>query len=162
MFKKKISLILILALFYQTPLYSKSTSFNDFDSKNLSKYFSGIVAFENKDNSAALDFFSSSKILIKEHDPYLKRYIYSLVLENKISQAINVTKNNKDNNNSKFFDAQLLLILDSLKKNNLDNAYTLFKNINNIDFNDRFNLAILESLKQYTYVFKEKKILKHR
>ena len=26
--------------------------------------------------------------------------------------------------------------------------------------NDRFNLAILESLKQYIYVFKEKKILK--
>ena len=80
---------------YQNTLYSKSTSFNDFDSKNLSKYFSGIVAFENKNNSVALDFFNSSKILINKHDPYLKRYIYSLVLENKVSQAINVIKNNR-------------------------------------------------------------------
>ena len=74
---------------YQNPLYSQSTSFNDFDSRNLSNYFSGIVAFENKNNSKALDFFNSSKILINQHDPYLKKYIYSLVLENKVSQAIN-------------------------------------------------------------------------
>ena len=84
MFFKKIKLTLIILLFYQTPLYSKSTSFKDFDSKNLSKYFSGIVAFENKDNSEALDFFNSSKILLNRHDPFLKRYVSSLVLEKKI------------------------------------------------------------------------------
>ena len=84
MFLKKIIFFLIAYLLYQTPLYSKSTSLKNFDSKNLSKYFSGILAFENKDNSTALDFFNSSKILLNEHDPYLKRYIYSLVLENKV------------------------------------------------------------------------------
>ena len=73
---KKIKFILILLLFYQTPLYSKSNSFEDFDSRNLSKYFSGIVAFGNKNNSVALDFFNSTKILINSHDPYLKRYVY--------------------------------------------------------------------------------------
>ena len=96
---KKIKLILVIFLLYQTPLYSKSNSFDNLNSKNLSKYFSGIVAFENKDNSTALGFFNSSKILINRHDPYLQKYIYSLVLENKISQAINVIKNNKDKNN---------------------------------------------------------------
>ena len=65
---------------------------NNFNSKDLSKYFSGIVAFENKNNSDALNFFNSSKILINKHDPYLKRYVYSLVLENKVSQAINIIK----------------------------------------------------------------------
>ena len=68
-------------------MYSKSNSFDEFNSKNLSKYFSGIVAFENKNNSKALDFFNSSKILINKHDPYLKRYVYSLVLENKVSTS---------------------------------------------------------------------------
>ena len=116
MFLKKIKLVLILFLFYQTPLYSKSNSFEDFNSKSFSKYFSGIVAFENKDNSKALDFFNSSKILINNHDPYLKRYIYSLVLENKVSQAINIVKNNKGKSNSNFFEAYTLLIIDSLKK----------------------------------------------
>ena len=119
MFCKKIKFILIILLFYQNPVYSQSTSFNNFNSKNLSKYFSGIVAFENKDNSKALDFFSSSKILLKDHDLYLKRYINSLVLENKISQAINIIKNNKNKESSKFFEAYLLLILENLKKKNL-------------------------------------------
>ena len=82
MFVKKIKLILIVFLLYQNPLYSQSTSFNDYNFKNLSKYFSGIVAFENKNNSIALQFFNSSKVLLNKHDPYLKRYIYSLVLEN--------------------------------------------------------------------------------
>ena len=158
MFLKNIKLSLILLLFYQTPLYSKSTSFNDFDSKNLSKYFSGIIAYENKDNSKALDFFNSSKSLLNMHDPYLKRYMHSLVLDNKIPQAINLIKKNKKNNNSNFFDAYLLLILDSIKKNDLDKAYIYSVNAANFVGQDRINLTILESLKEYIYVFKEKKI----
>ena len=156
---KKIKFVLILLLFYQTPLYSKSNSFEDFDSKNLSKYFSGIVAFENKDNSAALDFFNSTKILIDTHDPYLKRYVFSLVLENKVSQAINIIKQNKDKNNTSFFDAYLLLLIDSLKKDNLDQAYNYLLKANEFAQQDRFDLAILESLRQYIYVFKEKNFL---
>ena len=74
------------------------------------------MAYENKDNSSALNFFNSSKILLDQHDPFLKRYIYSLVLENKISQAINIIKSNKNKNNTYYFDAHLLLIIDYLKK----------------------------------------------
>ncbi len=162
MFLKKIKFILIIFLLYQTPLYSKSTSFNDFDSKNLSKYFSGIVAFENKENSLALDYFNSSKVLLDKHDPYLKRYVSSLVLENKVSQAINVIKNNKNKKNINFFDAHLLLILDSLKKDDFEKANSQIKKLNNIASADRFNSAILESLKQYIYVFKEKSILDNK
>ena len=113
---KKIRIILIITIFYQTPLFSKSASFNNFDSQNLSKYFSGIVAFENKDNTEALKFFNSSRILIETHDPYLKRYLYSLVLENKVNKAINLVKNNKNRDNTNFVDAHLLLIVAELKK----------------------------------------------
>ena len=159
MFLKKIKFILILVLFYQTPLFSKSNSFEKIDSKNLSKYFSGIVAFGNKKNSEALKFFDSSKILINKHDPYLKRYVTSLVLENKVSQAINIVRQNKDKDNTQFFDVYLLLILDSLKKNDLDSAFKYTLDAFNFSEQDRFNLAILESLKQYVYLFKEKKFL---
>ena len=162
MFIKKIKFVLIIFLFYQTALHSKSTSFDNLDSKNISKYFSGIVAFENKSNSKALDFFSSSKILINKHDPYLKRYIYSLVLENKIIQAINEIKRNKGKNNSNFFDAYLLLIVDSLKKNDLNNAHNLLLEMNIFTKDDRLSLAILESLSQYIYTFKEKKLPKQK
>ena len=162
MFFNKIKFILILLLLYQTPLYSKSTSFADFKSKNLSKYFSGLVAFGNKDNTLALNFFNSSKILLNRHEPYLKKYIFSLVLENKVTKAINIIKNNKDQKNSNFFDAYLLLVLDSLKKNDLEKAFKYLNKTKYLTQSDRFNSAILESLKQYIYVFKEKKILNNK
>ena len=156
---KNIKFILIILLFYQNTLFTKSNSFEKIDSKNLSKYFSGIVAFGNKKNSEALDFFNSSKILINAHDPFLKRYVSSLVLENKVLQAIQIIKQNYENENIDFFDSYLLLIIDSLKKNELDIAYEYISIANNFADEDRFNLAILESLKQYVYLFKEKKFL---
>ena len=67
MLQKKIKFFFIIFLLYQTQLYSKSNSFNDLDTKNLSKYFSGIVAFGNNNNSEALNFFNSSKTLIYTH-----------------------------------------------------------------------------------------------
>ena len=156
---KNIKFILIILLFYQNTLFTKSNSFEKIDSKNLSKYFSGIVAFGNKKNSEALDFFNSSKILINAHDPFLKRYVSSLVLENKVLQAIQIIKQNYENENIDFFDSYLLFIIDSLKKNELDIAYEYISIANNFAEQDRFNLAILESLKQYVYLFKEKKFL---
>ena len=159
MFLNKIKFIFIILILYQTPLYSKSTSLNNFDPNNLSKYFSGIVAFENKDNSTALEFFNSSKILLNKHDTYLRRYIYSLVLENKTSQAINVVKNNKGKKNTNFFEAYLLLILDSLKKNDFDEAYIYLKKLTNLSQSNRLKSAISESLNQYIYTFRENKLL---
>ena len=159
---KKLKFTLLLVLLYQTPLYSKSTSFDNFNAKNLSNYFSGIVAFEDKNNSKALKFFNSSKILINKHDPYLKRYIYSLVLENKVPQAINIIKSTKKKSNTDFFESHLLLILDSLKKNDFKKAEKLIKEFDNLNRLDRFNGAVLESLKQYIYVFNENKILENK
>lgn len=159
MLLKKIKFIFILLLFYQSTSYSKSNSFDEIKSKNISKYFSGIVAFSNKDNNEALDFFNSSKILLDKHDTFFNKYIQSLVLENKVSQAINILKKNKDNKNLKFFDIKILLILDSLKKNDFDKAYDDLVKLENLTTQNKFNSAILETLKQYVYVFKESKIL---
>ena len=103
MFKKKIIIILIFYYFYQSPLLSKSTSFDDFNSKNLSKYFSGIVAFENKNNSQALDFFNSSKILLINMNHYLEKLVMSLVLEDKVTQAINFIKTNNKKKKFRIF-----------------------------------------------------------
>ena len=88
MFNKLIKLLVILGTFYQTSTYSKSASFNEFNSRDLTNYFSGIVAFENQNNFDALKFFNASKVLLNKHDSYLKRYVYSLVLEDKVAQAI--------------------------------------------------------------------------
>tara|TARA_B100000989_G_scaffold56617_1_gene38288 strand:+ start:1761 stop:3437 length:1677 start_codon:yes stop_codon:yes gene_type:complete len=162
MFFKKLKFILILLLFYQTPLHSKSVTFEDFDTKSLTKYFSGIVAFNNRENFKALKFFNSSKILTVDHDPYLKRYVYSLVLENKVSQAINIIKQNENKSNTNFFNAYLLLFIDSLKKNNFNLAFNFLLEAEKFIEKDRLNQAILETLKQYAYVFKEKNFLNEK
>ncbi len=158
MILKNFKIILILVLFYQSPSNSKSPTFGDFESKIFSRYFSGIVALENKNNSRALNFFNSSKKLVYQHDPYLKKYVYSLVLEDKVFQAINVIKNNHGQINSQFFDAFLLLIVDSLKKDDLQQAFYYISKAMNASNQNKFDIAVLESLKQYVYTFKENKI----
>ncbi len=158
MLQKKITIIFITILLYQSPLLSKSTSFNEFNSNNLSKYFSGIVAFENNNNSQALDFFNSSKILINRHEPYLQKFVMSLVLEDKVAQAVNFIKTNSNKKNSEFFEAYILLVLDSLKKNNINKSIEILNKIPEKLQKDRFDFIIVDSLIQYTNVFKNKKI----
>ena len=162
MISKIFKIILLLVLFYQTPVYSKSTSFNDFNSRDLSNYFSGIIAYENRDNSEALKYFNLSKVLLNSHDNYLKRYVNSLVLENKVAQAINVIKNNSKKSNSDFFDAYVLLIIDSLKKNDFDKADIYLDQSLRFQEENRINLVIFETLKQYIYTFKNKKLLPNK
>tara|TARA_B100001057_G_scaffold500775_1_gene617736 strand:+ start:1561 stop:3240 length:1680 start_codon:yes stop_codon:yes gene_type:complete len=154
----KFLFLIIIVLLYQSPILSKSNSFDEFNSKELSKYFSGIVAFENKDNSKALDFFNSSKILINHHEPYLERIVISLVLENKISQAINLIKLNRKKKNSNFFEAYILLALDSLKNKNINKGIEILSNIPEKFQNDRLDFIIVQSLINYSNVFKNKKV----
>ena len=162
MLNKLIKLFIILSIFYQTPGYSKSASFNEFNSRDLTNYFSGIVAFENQNNFDALKFFNASKVLLNKHDSYLKRYVYSLVLEDKVAQAINIIENNSNKSNLEFFDAYILLITNSLKKNNFEKAEKFLNQSLKFQNQNRFNLVIFESLRQYIYTFKNKKILSNK
>ena len=162
MFLKFLKLVLLIFISYQTPLYSKSATFNDFNSKDLSNYFSGIIAFENGDNSEALKYFNFSKKLINNHDGYLKRYVNSLVLDNKVPQAINVLNNNANKSNSDFYDAYIILIVDSLKKNNFKKADEYLTQSLKFQDRDRIKLVIFETLKQYIYTFKNNRILDNK
>ena len=159
MLTKLLKFFLIL-LFCHSPSYSKNKNLNEFNSRHLSNYFSGIVAYENKKNSEALKFFRLSKFLIKKNNLYLERYVHSLVQEGKVQEAINDIKINLTESNSNFFEAHLILALDSLKKKNykkskfhLQRSYAFIKN-------DRISLIIAETLKQYLHVFEQKKIPK--
>ena len=145
-------------MFCQTSLYSKSKTLNDFNSHNLSNYFSGIVAYENGENFKALKFFRSSKHLIKKHNSYLENYLYTLVLEGKVQQAAIEIKQNLTKDNSNFFEAHLVLALGSLKRKNYKKSRKHLKRSYEFINNDRLSLIIAETLKQYLYVFEENKI----
>ena len=157
MLTKFFKFILIIVL-YQGPLYSKNKTLNDFNTHYLSNYFSGIVAYENKNSSEALKFFQSSKPLIKRHNSYLKKYVFSLVLENKVQLATSVVKQNLKKNNTNFFEAHLILALESLKRKNYKKSKEYLKESYKFINNDRFALIIAETLKKYLYVFEENKI----
>jgi hypothetical protein len=150
----------LILLFYQSPLYSKSKTLNNFNSHHLSNYFSGIVAYDNNNNSQALKFFKSSKHLIKQHNSYLEKYINILVLEGRVRQATNEIKQNLSEENSSFFEAHLVLALDSLKKKDYKKSKKHLQRSYEFIDNDRFSLIIAETLKQYLYVFEENKISK--
>jgi tetratricopeptide (TPR) repeat protein len=154
--------LFLILLLYQNPLYSKNSSLKNFNARYLSNYFSGIVAYENLDNIEALKFFNSSKILIKQHDAYLERYVFSLVLDGKVKKAINQIKQSSTKNNSDFFQANLLLAIDSLKKKNFKKSKAYIDKSYEFINNDRLSLIIAETFKQYLSVFEKKKIIKQK
>ena len=147
-------------MFCQSPLYSKSKTLNDFNSRHLSNYFSGVVAHNNNDDSQALKFFKSSRYLIKKHNSYLENYIYALVLEGKVQQAAIEIKQNLTEDNSNFFEAHLILALDSLKRKNYKKSKEHLQRSYKFIDNDRLSLIIVETLKNYLQVFEENKISK--
>ena len=147
-------------MFYQSPLYSKSKTLNDFNSRHLSNYFSGMVAYENSENSKALKFFKSSKYLIKKHNSYLENYLYTLVLEGKVQQAASEIKQNLTKDNSNFFEAHLVLALESLKKKNYKKSKEHLQRSYKFINNNKLSLIIADTLKKYLYVFEDNKISK--
>jgi tetratricopeptide (TPR) repeat protein len=152
--------LFLILLFYQAPLYSKNKTLNDFNSQDLSNYFSGIVAYDNNHNDQALYFFKSSKHLIKQHNSYLESYTNTLVLEGRVQQAVSEIKQNLTENNSNFFEAYLVLALDSLKRKNYKESEIYLERSYEFINNDKLSLIIADTLKQYLDVFDENKISK--
>ena len=157
MFIKYLKLILIITFFYQIPLYSKSKDLKDFNSKYLSNYFSGIIAYENKNNLEALEFFKSSRSLLNKHDPYLEKYTYSLVLESKVKQAINEIKQNSDKSNSRFFEARLMLAIDSLKRKDFKKVNFILINLMSLLTMIKLHCLFISLLKNIYILFKKVK-----
>ena len=155
-------LIFLLILFYPSSLYSKNTDNNDFNSKNLFNYFSALISYDNQKNTEALKFFNSSKYLINRHEPYLKKYITSLVIEGKVNRAIQELKYFIDKKNADFFEAYLLLALDSIVKKDFKKSTKYLSKLSNFKDNSVMELIIYQSLKDYIFLFKNKEISPHK
>jgi hypothetical protein len=149
----------ILLLIYQSSVYSKNKNINEFNSENFSSYFSALVSYDNQKNADALKFFNLSDSLINRHDPYLKKYVFSLVLEGKINQSIKQLKKSSGKKSSDFFEAYLILTLDSVKKKNFKKGNRYLNELSRFKENSTFELIIYESLKNYIYLFENKQTL---
>ncbi len=154
---KKILFILVIFL-YHSNLYS-SLNVNKFNQKYLSNYFSGLVSYNNNENNKALKFFNSSKKLLSTHESIFIKYIYSLVENDQITKAINETEKAKLNTNFNFFEANILSYVDNIEKKDFIAAKSNISDIESLQKNDNFEAVISESLKSYTDIFLNKKIV---
>ena len=144
---------IIVTLLYQSTAYSKATDNNEFNHKYLSSYLSALLSYDNQNNDLALKYFNSSKDLLNEHDQFLKKYVFSLVADGQISKAIKYIQYSKNKNNSSFFEANLLLVLDSLNKKNFVKTSKLLTNLKAFQQNDTYEIIIYETLKSYNKLF---------
>ena len=144
---------IIVTLLYQSTAYSKATDNNEFNHKYLSSYLSALLSYDNQNNDLALKYFNSSKDLLNEHDQFLKKYVFSLVADGQISKAIKYIQYSKNKNNSNFFEAKLLLVLDSLNKKNFVKTSKLLTNLKAFQQNDTYEFIIYETLKSYNKLF---------
>ena len=152
----KIFIFLIL-LIYQNSSYSKDTEKNEFNQKYLSNYFLALITSGNDKNEEALKYFNSSKFLIQKHDNFLKKYTFSLVLNGKVNKAINQIKTSKNSKSSNFFEANLLYVLDSFKRNDFKQTSKRLKKLKIFQDNGTYEFIIYKTLESYNSLFLNKK-----
>ena len=148
-------LIILFFLLYQNGAYSKATDKNDFNQKYLSNYFSALVSSNNQKNDDAIIFFNSSKFLINKHDNFLKEYVFSLILDGQAKKAINQIKRS---DNLNFFEANLMLTLDSLTKKKYKQAEKRLNKLLTFLENGTYEFVIIKTLESYNYLFLNEKV----
>ena len=159
MIAKNLKIILtIFFIFFPLGAKSKNIYSKDFSSKELSNYFSGIISHNNQKNEQALKYLKSSKQLLNKHDEYFRRLIFSLVLNQNVDRAIQEIKFLKNKKQSEFFEAQLILLIDSINKKNFDKTKIYLNSIAKYTEEGTFEKVIYETLRDYAYTFKEKKM----
>ncbi len=159
MIAKNLKIILIIFfIFFPLGAKSKNIYSKDFNSKELSNYFSGIISHNNQKNEQALKYLKSSKQLLNKHDEYFRRLIFSLVLNQNVDRAIQEIKFLKNKKKSEFFEAQLILLIDSINKKNFDKTKIYLNSIAKYTEDGTFEKVIYETLRDYAYTFKEKKM----
>ncbi len=153
---KKFKLILFAVFFiYQNSVFSKTNDNKDFNPRYLSNYLSAIIPQNNDDS---IKYFNLSKNLIDEHEGYLKKYTFNLVINNKVQESINLIKKNKNKSNSNFFEARLLLLTENIKNRNFDKNIKLLNEIKNYRDYSNYHYIIFEVLNSYNDLFLNKKI----
>ncbi len=152
--------IIIIFLLYQSPSYSKVTDNKEFNQRYLSNYFSALVSYDNQNNKKALKFFNLSKPVLRKHNNYLEEYVFSLIAGGEYSKAVKQVNYWQNHENSNFFEARLILILDNLRKKNFVDASKFINDLKFFKEMGTYELVIYETLKSYIYLFKNKKINK--
>ena len=156
---KILKLILFIIFFlYQTSTYSKTIDNIDFNPKYVSSYLSAIISDNNYNNDDSLKYFNSSKKLINKHEKFLEKYVINQVSNGEVQKTINILKKNRNKDNSNFFEANLLLLVDNFKKKKFENNIELLNEFERYQGNGNYEYIIYEVLKNFNDLFLSKKI----
>ena len=155
---KILKFILFIVFFiYQTFAFSKTEDNVDFNSKYVSNYLSAIISENNYNSDDSVKYLNSSKFLINVHEGYLKKYVTNLVVNGEVQKSISVIKQNRNKDNSNFFEADLLLLIDNFKKKKFKKNIELFNEFEKYSDYGNYEYIIYEVLKGYNDLFLLKK-----
>ena len=104
--------------------------------ENISNYFLGIISANNNFNNEALRYLKKVESLKNRHSKFNVEFVRMLVLLEKFDEAFIFSKSIWDENEL-FFEADLLLGLDSFKKKDYKNSEKYFERLNKIS---RYNV----------------------
>ena len=150
-------IFIIISFFFANQANSKNIDYN-FNKSELSNYLSAIISFNNHENEQSLNYFNSSKRLLRNHENYLKQYVFSLVVNQKVKRAIQEIKVLENKENVYFFESYVLLILDSILKKKYKNSEKYINYLSKFENQGAYEKAIFNTLKIYTSTFKNKKL----
>ena len=162
---KKIYITLFLLILIQPKVFARDNKAL-YTSENISNYFLGIISAKNGYNNKAHKYLKKTKSLKNIHSRYNIEFLRTLILLEKFDQAFDFSKNVWDKNEL-FFEADLLLGLDSFIREDYKNSEKYFKRLNrissyNIYFDDFIGNILLawskasQGQKEESFIFLEK------
>ena len=138
---KKIYIILfLLTIFLIQPEAFARDSKIQYSGKNISNYFLGMLSVNKDHNKEALKYLNKVQLLKGRHSKYNIEFVRTLVLLEKFDKAVAFSKSVWDENEL-FFEADLLLGLDSFLRKDFKDSEKYFERLNkatryNFLFND--------------------------
>ena len=157
----KLISIYSLTLCFQIACITNSLAQVDFDEKNIANYFSGSVSLNNNDNFQAVKYFNFTKNLKNTHENFNRNYIISLVLDGKVSKSVSELKATSEQKYSNFFNLNLILILEEIKRNNFDKAKAKLINLEKFEQDGKLEFVLYRTIKRYTELFLNKQTSKN-
>ena len=139
---KIFKIFLIVYFFNITPSYSLNKQFLNLEDTHL-KYLLGSVSLEENDALKAYSYLNEIKELGEEHQNFNINFIRTLVELEKFGELFSFL--NKQKNTLNFYDANLLLGLDSLVKKNYKDSEKFFKKLKFLK-KSNYHDSILEEL----------------
>ena len=159
MFLKILKYFITINIFlYHSLVFSKTVENNNFNHRYLSNYFSAQVSHENGNNDLAIQYFNSTKSVLRAYPDYFNKYIETLVLNGKVDKAIEQIKffNSKDKINN--FQKTLLLTVNAIKNGDFESANIQLLNMNRVFVPNSYEQIIFQILKSFNELFLKKEV----